>query len=334
MALTDLRNSRAHFNVVFLSLLVVLFGEVARSEITKKYAPWYVDDQNTTAFFLSGDIDGRAALNFDRVVTEFGAPEVLILSSNGGLVSDALLIAKRAHELGLKTFIPADGACYSACSLIFLAGISRIADGKLGVHQISSSNGDLSSGQVAISDILDILGKFDVPNDLIVDMFRTPSEEMYIVTDEEKQRFGFFLRTEAERALDVGPPMELRAADFLINYNEIWSKPNIVAIDGVSEFYSDTIRFFGSQKSKSDVLADKIAFSQRWPLRKYTVIGSTISASCKDFICHISANVEWHAVSVSSGKVSDGLALEIFVVDLSNDLIRILEEDGHVLKRY
>jgi hypothetical protein len=41
---------------------------------------------------------------------------------------------------------------------LFFAGSRRLAFGELGVHQVSNDSNDLVSGQMALSDIIDVLG--------------------------------------------------------------------------------------------------------------------------------------------------------------------------------
>lgn len=318
-----------------LSILVLLFSTTGLfAEIVGKYSPWYIDSDKPNVFLLSGEIGDRTALNFERAVEDFGTPVLLMLSSNGGLVNEALLVARRAHELGANTLVPSDTVCYSACSLIFLAGKVRVVDGKLGVHQISSESNDLQSGQLAISDMLDILGKFDVPNELIVDMLRTPPDQIYVITDEDRLKFGFYLRSESDRSMGDGQSLEQIAAAFIITITEIWSNENSTALEGIARFYPESLQYYGKIKYKTDVLGDKRAFALRWPIRKYSVDGSTISTSCVGNICHVSGEVTWEAESPERGKKSVGVAVENLVLLFNGDQIFITEEDGKVIKRY
>lgn len=77
-----------------------------------------------------------------------GVPEVIYLSSDGGLVYIGLDLALEVERLNLVTIIPKDSGCYSASSYVFLAGAERIAHGELGVHQISSDDNDLIGGKL------------------------------------------------------------------------------------------------------------------------------------------------------------------------------------------
>ncbi|MBS3651943.1 hypothetical protein KEU06_25385 [Pseudaminobacter sp. 19-2017] len=101
----------------------------------------------------------------------------------------ALLIADDVHQRKLATYIPQKGTCYSACAYIFLAGVERQAEGELGVHQISSESADLVSAQLSISDIIDLLNRFDAPVEVLTAMFKTPPNEMHVFTPDEVARY-------------------------------------------------------------------------------------------------------------------------------------------------
>ncbi len=149
-----------------------------------------IDDGQPNVIRLDGYIGGGDALNFRRALTAAPDAELVVLNSDGGLVAMGLLIADDIHSRNLSTLIPTGSSCYSACSLIFLAGAERQADGELGVHQISSGSGDLVSAQLSISDILDVLNHFDTPIEVLTIMFRTPPEDMYVFTAAEIERYG------------------------------------------------------------------------------------------------------------------------------------------------
>jgi hypothetical protein len=316
-----------------LLLLVSIYPTAAVAELVEKYAPIYIDTAEPNMFFLFGEIDSRTVLNFDRAIEEFGIPSVLILSSDGGLVDQGLNVARAVHKHGIDTLIPEDAGCYSACALVFLAGKARVANGALGVHQISSASNNLSSGQVAISDILDVLGNFNVPNDLLVDMFRTAPEEMHVLTFEEKMDYGFTLRSPDEQNLRQPVSQESAVLDLLLRYNEAWSKPNETALREVMGFYEDDILFYGKTFSASDLLREKQAFAVRWPVRKYSVDRASVTISCADDFCTASANVSWVASSPERAKTSSGVAFFQLGIRFMSGVPRIIAEDGQVLSR-
>jgi PAN domain len=153
------------------------------------FGPFKVDDVHPDIISLDGDIDGGAALNFRRAIAAAPNAKLVVLNSPGGLVQIALLIADDVYERKLATYIPQKAGCYSACAYIFLAGIERQAEGELGVHQISSDSADLVSAQLSISDIIDLLNRFDTPVEVLTAMFKTPPKEMHVFTPDEVARY-------------------------------------------------------------------------------------------------------------------------------------------------
>lgn len=178
--------------VGLLGLLVALgIGIVSLdSAQAEQFGPFTNDASLPGTIFLNGAIDAGSGLAFRRALSATPAAKLVVLSSPGGLVDIALLIADDIYERGLSTFIPSGAECHSACAFIFLAGRERVAAGSLGVHQISSEKPDLQDAQRAIADIMDVLDRFDVPLAVRMRMLKTPPDEMYVFTSQELQDLG------------------------------------------------------------------------------------------------------------------------------------------------
>ncbi|MBX8828277.1 hypothetical protein HBA93_21975, partial [Ochrobactrum sp. SFR4] len=86
-----------------------------------------------------------------------------------------LVIAEEVYERGMNTYIPPDSYCASACSFVFFAGKNRVADGRLGVHQISAPELSGEQAQFGVSDIVATLPKYGVSADVLGIMFSTPA---------------------------------------------------------------------------------------------------------------------------------------------------------------
>ncbi|WP_292167166.1 PAN domain-containing protein [Mesorhizobium sp.] len=156
----------------------------------QSFGPFTVDDAHSDVISLNGEIDAGAALNFRRAAEAAPNAKLVVLNSSGGVVQIALLIADDVHERKLATFIPKKAGCYSACAYVFLAGVERQVEGELGVHQISSDSADLVSAQLSISDIIDLLNRFDTPIEVLTVMFKTPPNDMHVFTPDEVARYG------------------------------------------------------------------------------------------------------------------------------------------------
>ena len=101
-------------------------------------------------------------------------------------------------DKGLKTYVPRqglgiDGNCASACSFMFFGGNTRVADGKLGVHQFYSGSPNKSesvaktqsTAQFTVSEIIGFLNEFVTPPFVFERMFQ--QKEMYYFTESELQ---------------------------------------------------------------------------------------------------------------------------------------------------
>ncbi len=170
------------------ALLSLLLPYTAAAE-TKTFGPFVVDDDKPDVIAMNGEIDVNDGLNFRRALQAAPNAKLVTLNSPGGNVQMGLLIADDIHQRKLSTYIPKDSKCFSACSFVFLAGNERKVDGALGVHQISSNSPDLVGAQLAISDILEVLNRFETPIDVMHIMFKTPPDDMHVFSQEEVERY-------------------------------------------------------------------------------------------------------------------------------------------------
>jgi hypothetical protein len=169
-------------------VFVVVFANFANATETS-FGPFSVDDSKPDVIALKGEIDVGAALNFRRALQAAPNATLITLNSVGSTVQMALLIADDVYQRKLSTYIAKSSSCYSACAYIFLAGAERQVDGELGVHQISSDANDLVNAQLTISDIIDVLNRFDTPVEVMTVMFKTPPNQMHVFTQDEISRF-------------------------------------------------------------------------------------------------------------------------------------------------
>lgn len=326
------------------AIFAAVFARSAIAEIDDRYRPFLFDRDYPETITLSGNIDARSPLNFSRAVSQLGSPTHLILSSDGGSVHAALAIAREVNRLGLTTVIPEGSGCYSACAFIFLAGHERHIEGELGVHQISSATPDLEAGQIAISDIIDVLSEFGVSNELLVDMLRTPSGSIHVLSDAEIARYRLegkrdvaaIGRTATNTERQTTPvDLQRNAIRFVSDYNELWSKPNYEALLEIERTYADFVEFYGERWALQKVMDKKRAFAARWPIRNYSLEEATTRASCNlNDICLVEGEVLWYAESKERSAVSRGRASVAITLRYVAGHFEIIEEDGKVIERY
>tara|TARA_Y100000815_G_scaffold209525_1_gene193733 strand:- start:678 stop:1898 length:1221 start_codon:yes stop_codon:yes gene_type:complete len=230
-------------------LLVSAMASPARA-VDRSFGPFSVTDDLPGVIILNGDIDEGSALNFRRALQAVPDARLVVLNSPGGLVQMGLLIADDVHTNRLSTYIPEGSGCYSACSYIFLAGAQRTVEGELGVHQIATESTDLVGAQVTISDIIDILSRFDTPPAVMSAMFRTPPDQMYVFSAEEIAKLDLN-RTGESSELDETPstietPTEqttssARFPKKLSILEEFASRPNRIALFSGLDMFGDDI---------------------------------------------------------------------------------------------
>ncbi|WP_189411023.1 hypothetical protein [Neogemmobacter tilapiae] len=318
-------------------LLAILLPQTVQAELVTKYDPVIYDPEVPEIVAIVGTIDARTPLNFSRALEEMPRATEVILASDGGSVLPALTIAREIDRLKLNTTILPDTGCYSACAFLFFAGNERASSGELGVHQISSDSGDLESGQLALSDMMDVLSDYNVPDDVIVDMLRTPPEEMHIYTPEQLATLGIIGTSSSRVAKPTTPTADMSkkdlAAAFVQDFNRLWSLPNAQAVDTLAEKYALTVNYYGKSLTNFAVIEDKRAFAERWPLREYLIEPGSTAINCDELTCRVETIVAWQTSAPERGARSRGRALQSLTLVWNGSGFRISVEDGTVLER-
>ena len=179
----------------FVQVLLVLISSIAAQADEPNplgisfYGSFLHTDKVPNALFFFSEIKDEDSFELRKALRDHDV-EIMVLSSEGGSVFEGLQMSGIINDKGLSTYIPGEspfgeGNCASACSYMFFAGKTRIADGKLGVHQFASSKPDekaeigeiQSNAQFVVSEIAGFLGEYDVPAFVYSKMFQ--STEMY-----------------------------------------------------------------------------------------------------------------------------------------------------------
>ena len=161
-----------------------------------RYGAYLHFDKLPKVLFLVDAIEDGDIFDFRRALRKHPYVSAVVLDSEGGLVSEALLIAGVVSDRGMTTYIPTYALCASACSFIYFAGKSRLVQGALGVHQFSNAdntkrdnvNEVQQNTQYTTSEIISFLNAFDTPSFVYEEMFA--SSKMYFFTKEEQMRLS------------------------------------------------------------------------------------------------------------------------------------------------
>ncbi len=125
---------------------------------------------------------------------------VVMISSNGGDLIEALKIARIMRAMYLDISVPRDG-CASSCFFLYLSGIHRTAliEKSLGIHRAyfdptyfsGLSPSDADHNQAELSKIVkQYLEDYSVPGYLIDRMNRTSSGEIYWLSELDIEALG------------------------------------------------------------------------------------------------------------------------------------------------
>ena len=144
---------------------------------------------------LSGGINDGAAKQLSHALELAPAVKTLLLSSSGGWVREGALLAKVIEAHGLNTYVEAN--CASACTIAFLAGVTRAADpaARIGFHSLSFIGGDKEKMTKDEGDAtMYAYARAGLPQVFIKRIVDTSAEDMWYPTHDEMLRAGVFTR--------------------------------------------------------------------------------------------------------------------------------------------
>ena len=101
------------------------------NELSSEPDKFFYFNELDGVLFLTGTIKEGMYTNFRQAITK-NKIHTIVLNSLGGNVEEGLNIAGTVFDKGIKTYIPKEYKCYSACSFIFFAGSEKYTLGKLG----------------------------------------------------------------------------------------------------------------------------------------------------------------------------------------------------------
>jgi hypothetical protein len=146
------------------------------------------------SILLAGGINDGSAEQLDAALQKAPAVTTLVLSSGGGWVGEAELLANLIRKRGLNTYVEAH--CASACTIVFLAGTERTAapSAKIGFHA-ARAVGSMGIFYDEKNDRLRALYQnAGLPEAFVRQAINTPSEKMWYPTHEDLRSAGVLTR--------------------------------------------------------------------------------------------------------------------------------------------
>lgn len=149
----------------------------------------FTELNNGRTILIKGTFGFGFYKDFQKFIDTNKNVEEVILSSGGGRMFEALKLSNYIRENNIDTY--ALNECYSACTVIFIAGKNRflIDDAKLGFHAVDSELNKHSFTPIVFSTIQSKVAKQfksqGVKEQFLREMYNTSSKDMWYPTTQE-----------------------------------------------------------------------------------------------------------------------------------------------------
>jgi hypothetical protein len=152
-------------------------------------------DDDVPYIVAKGDVAVGTSEEFRRFYDENGSDaRYVFLVSRGGVVQEAVGMGRFIRSKEVKTIVPREAYCFSACPLILAGGSERVVypDAWVGLHQsriAEVSGGNIRDafehGQTTVSQMMDYIESMDVDPIVWRRAIQTPHEEIFMLSNEE-----------------------------------------------------------------------------------------------------------------------------------------------------
>jgi hypothetical protein len=252
---------------------------------------------------------------------------IVAFSSDGGNLLAGIRIGEVIRLKGFVTVVPSGARCASACATAWLGGAQRfVGDGALvGFHAAyrDGASGPTESGaaNAVLGAYLSSIGLSEIA---IAYITTAAPNSMTWLTLQEAAKYGIDVRllpnaTASATAPTASPPsqsdIDAAALDrgqktwaFVVAANALWSAPLDNAAAAFAQVYADQVVYYGLTRSKSDVLADKQHFIERWPRRQYTLRAADAAVRCDGDACSVTSLVDWETWNAATAAHARGVA--------------------------
>jgi hypothetical protein len=301
-------------------------------------------DDGSTYITIEGEIVEGDSAQFKRITQTVSGQAFVVLHSNGGSAIEAMEIGETIRARGYATAVINGNQCASACGLIWLAGTPRYVGttAHVGFHAAYHLEGEAARESGAVNALIGAyVTNLGLSYGAVLFVTSSPPTQMKWMHSSDTEKLGIQVVTisdpkpeqvpppahASEQVLPDGSPLEHRAMNLILAYYKAWSG-STTNVDDLVRFYDLTVSFYGTNVSRAKVMDEKIKYSQRWPIRQYTVRSSTMYATCSD-TCSVSGVVEWDFSSVERDAHSTGAANFVYKINPVGDVI--VSENGAVL---
>lgn len=157
------------------------------------------DNGKSVIVTLHGGIAPGDAVKFSAAVRNAqlafpGLKPEIVLNSPGGVVGDAVLMARTVAELGAPVYVPGNAVCASACFLIFAAANAKFVahSAHVGVHSATdaSTGSETVSTKAGTVEMARLYNQLHVPPNIIGRMVTTPGRGITWLSEPDLASMG------------------------------------------------------------------------------------------------------------------------------------------------
>lgn len=320
---------------VFISCLISLAALTASpSHAAIRFA--HVKAANNDILLIQGTFEPTDLPDKLEAEIKNSPAKLIAFNSPGGDTNAAIGYGRIIRRMKLSTLQVSGSKCEAACLLAFAGGMQRFAeDASIVVDRTLLSPGS-SDQQTSIDRNKAYFAEMGLDPSLFTFVTGLADGDRRVLSLIDMAGFGlvtgqptpYVAPTAEETAVSNEPPstaLNDAALQFFQEMQRTWSTNEGMFF--LANNYGDSIVYYGTQRSKADVLNEKQQFAERWPVRIYAVRSGTAHAACFD-ICTVFAVVDWYTYSPARKKSSSGAVNAVMTWDPATH--KILAENGKI----
>jgi len=332
---------------VLISTLVVLISAASSNAATILVS--YPKGDEVALVTVEGEIVPNDEKEFQQKVSTVPKAVVAFQSSGGNVVA-ALRIGKLIRLRNFTTVVPDDMRCASACALAWLGGTNRLmgATARIGFHAAydEDTGQETGAGNALVGAYLSQIG---LPDVAVYYITKAAPTSMTWLNPADAQKVGIDVSVLDAEPTARGEPstpeqssaalqLHQRAREFIQAWYQTISGPDEDITPILNRIYSDTVRYFGKEMSRQDVITEQQRFLARWPVRQYIPKDGTVMINCdaSALVCSATGVIQFDARSTARNRRSSGEAMFEYLLRFSSVYEKtptIVSEDGKLLSR-
>jgi hypothetical protein len=304
-----------------------------------------------TWILIAGNLAATDYQQFERIVAT--EPKAVIgFVSDGGNVIAGIKIGRLIRMKNFSTLVVDKTRCASACALAWLGGTQRFMGTRalIGFHAAYDAMTGQESGE-ANALVGAYLHEIGLPYSAVSYITHMSPGSMKWLTKADAEIVGIDvivpraatdqdnLPPQSKLATVAEPPLRLHdlAKEFIASLYRTISGPTDISSSTLEGIFAETVRYYGKEMSREQVIAQVQSFLARWPIRQYRVKERTARFDCDEnaLTCSVTGVVQFDAQSPIRNQRSTGEATFVYLLQFSPDhkIPQIIAEGGKPLTR-